>query len=175
MRCSPPSPTPLVDGHFRDYDGLVGWLQEEGYAISRSALGRYGQELKGQFEQAMAEARRMAELARAWTGADPDDLGAMTDASVRMAQTEMVRLQMAVRDLETTDPEDIQRLGKLQAQIAGAVERLGRVAIAQTQHARRVREEIAAEQAEHMAAAASSRGVSPEAVEAIRAAMLAAV
>lgn len=40
----------LVDGSYESYDVLQKRLQEQGYSVSRSALGRFGKKLLGKYE-----------------------------------------------------------------------------------------------------------------------------
>ncbi len=84
----------LAEGSFSDYTGLVEWLDSKGFAISRSALHRYGSELERRIDQ-VREATMQAE---ALVAAAPDDAGAMADASLRLVQEKIFELMLAAED-----------------------------------------------------------------------------
>ena len=72
----------LIENSFSDYTELTTWLQDRGYEISRSAVGRYGKEFKEVYEglqQSMEQARAIVE-------ANPDDENALSDAILRVTQ-----------------------------------------------------------------------------------------
>jgi hypothetical protein len=72
----------LIRGGFSDYTALAGWLAEQGFEISRSAVHRYGQE----FEANLAAIKIATEQARAVAEAAGDDEGAMNEALIRLVQ-----------------------------------------------------------------------------------------
>ena len=89
----------LLKSSFSDYDALAIWLQEEGFEISRSAVGRHGQKFKERLES-IKKSTEMAKLLASEVG---DDEGAMTDAMVRLLQDKLFNL---ILELET-DPKKI--------------------------------------------------------------------
>ena len=91
--------TKLVKSGFSDYDSLAGWLQEAGFEISRSAIGRHGQAFKERLESI----RKSTEMAKLLASEVGDDDGAMTDAMVRLLQDKLFNL---ILELET-DPKKI--------------------------------------------------------------------
>ncbi len=93
----------LVDNSFADYDGLAVWLQEQGYQISRSAVGRYGADLKGKMEKSMARARERMEIAKALRGASDDEKAALMEANEMVAMDQIMDMFEEVSGLEIGD------------------------------------------------------------------------
>jgi len=92
--------TRLVDNSFGDYDGLAAWLQEQGYQISRSAVGRYGSDLKAKMEKSMARARERMEIAKALRGASDDEKAALMEANEMVAMDQIMDMFEEVSGLE---------------------------------------------------------------------------
>lgn len=80
----------LVASNFSGYRDLAGWLQENGFEISKSAVHRYGSRL----EENIARVKRATEMARVLTEEVGDDEGALTDATLRLAQQKFFDLLM---------------------------------------------------------------------------------
>ncbi len=131
----------LVANGFQDYEGLEKWLTEKGFEIKKSSLHRYGQLKKEEFEEAMADVKKATELARAYVSGDPDEQNALLDANARIAQESLLRIQMALRKLET-EPD---KAAKHVAQVTRALADLGRMSISQKKWAREIRAELAQE------------------------------
>ena len=162
----------LVETGFSDYQALADWLSEQGYQISRSAVHRYGQELEAEYAAAMGDVRRATELARAYAEADPDDGAALTGSIARMAQESLLRILLSLRKAESAGEADSAEMARHMSQVSRALADLGRVTIAHARHAAAVRREIVTEVAARAEAVGARQGVSPEAIAALRAAIL---
>lgn len=105
----------LAENNFSDYELLADELQQRGYAISKSALHRYGQD----FEVRLSALKMASEQAKAVVLAAPDEEGAVNEALMRLVQEHLFKLLMT---------ED----GKMDLpKVAKAVAELGRASIAQ--------------------------------------------
>ena len=162
----------LVESGFGDYTALSDWLAEQGYAISRSAVHRYGRELESEYEAAMGDVKRATELARAYAEADPDDGAALTGSIARMAQESLLRILLSLRKAEAAGDAAPEDMARHMSQVSRALADLGRVTIQHAKHAAGLRREIAAEVVERAEAVGARQGVSPEAIAALRAAIL---
>jgi HPt (histidine-containing phosphotransfer) domain-containing protein len=81
----------LADNNFSEYESLANELKERGFAISKSALNRYGQD----FEQRLAALKMASEQAKAIVDAAPDEEGAVSDALMRLVQERLFNLLLA--------------------------------------------------------------------------------
>lgn len=72
----------LVGSGFSGYEALAAALEEKGFAISKSALHRYG----AKFEESLAAVKIATEQAIAIAEACPDEKGAMNEALMRLVQ-----------------------------------------------------------------------------------------
>ena len=81
----------LVEGNFSEYEALAGELEAQGYAISKSALHRYGQEFEGR----LAALKLASEQAKAMVAEAPDEEGAVNDALMRLVQEHLYKLLMS--------------------------------------------------------------------------------
>lgn len=155
----------LADNNFAQYEALEARLAERGYAISKSALHRYGQKL----ERKLAAIRVSTQAATAIAEAAPDDADLRSAAVMSLVQTEVFN---AVVDLQEAAAEDdpAARL-KLLASAAQAIAQLARASL----HQKRWQTEVAA-RAESAAAAAEQiarkGGLSADSVAEIRRAIL---
>ena len=61
----------LISSRFRDYQGIVDKLQERGYAITRSALGRYAKRKKADIKRLQERADLARELSNVFAGDAP--------------------------------------------------------------------------------------------------------
>ncbi|MCY1301166.1 hypothetical protein D9M70_507600 [compost metagenome] len=141
----------LADSNFSGYDALVEELAGRGYAISKSALHRYGQD----FEERLSALRMASEQAKAIVIAAPDDEGSVNEALMRLVQEHLFKLLMS---------ED----GKIDLpKVAKAVAELGRASVVQKKWAAEVRTkaEAAASQVEKIA---RKGGLNAETVAEIR-------
>ncbi len=146
----------LVEGGFGGYVELSEWLAGRGCHVSKSSLQRHGATLERRIEQT----RIATESARTLVEAVPDDAGAMSLATLRMAQQRIFDLLLAAED------------GSLQdvSRAARAVAELGR-ATGSVQRDRRAILAEAADRAESAALAESEkagRKLSPASLRTIR-------
>ena len=140
----------LVNGSFAGYTELTEWLAAEGYEISRSAIHRYGQKL----EQRIEAARLATEQAEALVTAAPDEGRAVAEAILRLSQQRIFDILVAS---ESGDLKEI----AIAARAAADTARAGTMVSQERRRALR-------EAAEAAARAARKKGVSPDAVAAIR-------
>lgn len=149
----------LIASAFSGYEQLAAWLAEQGFAISKSSLHRFG----STFEDKLGALKIATSQARAVIEASPDNEGAMGQALTRLVQEKIFTVLL---DLEV-DPETIE-LPKLSRAIAD----LSRAAISQQKHAslvrKEAREELIAEQKEKLNGLQQRGGITPEALKRIR-------
>ncbi|MDR0233270.1 MAG: DUF3486 family protein [Zoogloeaceae bacterium] len=87
----------LVGSGFSNYRGLVKWLAEQGFDISRSALHQHGSALEEEFKAAIADARRTRELARAAKETGEDESGELMQAASEIIQDNLLRLSLKAK------------------------------------------------------------------------------
>lgn len=105
----------LAENNFSDYEALSTELAAQGYAISKSALHRYGQD----FESKLSALKMASEQAKAVVLAAPDEEGAVNEALMRLVQEHLFKLLM-------TDGDQIDL-----PKVAKAVAELGRASVVQ--------------------------------------------
>ncbi|MGK4387742.1 DUF3486 family protein [Ectopseudomonas oleovorans] len=81
----------LAENNFSDYEALSAELAGRGFAISKSALHRYGQN----FEERLSALKVASEQARAVVAAAPDEEGAVNEALMRLVQEHLFKLLMS--------------------------------------------------------------------------------
>ena len=141
----------LAENNFSDYELLAEELKARGYAISKSALHRYGQA----FETRLPALKMASEQARAVVAAAPDEEGAVNEALMRLVQEHLFKLLMA-EEGEFDLPK-----------VARAVAELGRATVTQKkwQAEVRARAEAAAAAVEKIA---KKGGLSADSVDQLR-------
>lgn len=141
----------LAENNFSDYEALAQELTERGFAISKSALHRYGQN----FEERLSALKMASEQARAVVAAAPDEEGAVNEALMRLVQEHLFKLLMS-------DGNQIDL-----PKVAKAVAELGKASIAQKKWQAEVRAkaEAAATEVEKIA---KKGGLDAETVAEIR-------
>lgn len=144
----------LIGCGFADYVGLAGWLKDQGFEISRSAIHRYGQE----FESRLGAIRIATEQARAIVQAAGDEEGSMNEALIRLVQQEAFNVLVGLNDEDKN---------ALLPKIGIMVAKLSRAAVDQKKWAQEVarKVETAAKDVEKIA---RSGGLSEEKAEQIR-------
>ncbi|ATG73669.1 hypothetical protein AN401_07200 [Zobellella denitrificans] len=157
----------LVNSGFAGYEALSAWLAESGHNISKSAVHRYGEDLREEFEEAMGDVRKTTELARAMAADDTDESGHLLDATARIVQDQLLRISIAMRKAEA-DPATA---AKQLSSVTRALADIGRVSLGQKKWAREVRAEILAEQRAKLDAMPNQGGVTEETKQAIREAL----
>lgn len=146
----------LIAGGFSDYTGLSEWLAEQGHEISRSAVWRWGTD----FEDRVKALQMATQQAHALAEAAPDDEGKVNDALIRMAQEQLTRMLLDMR--EAPSKGDLSRLTKSIADLARASVTQKRYA---TEARKAARAELLSEQAERLESVAAEQGMGPEQVE----------
>lgn len=98
----------LIEGNFTGYQALEAALREQGYALSKSAIHRYGQPL----QRRLSAIKASTEAARLLTEGAPDDSGRLSEAVIALVQTELFETLVNLQDAtaEDTDPEARVRL-----------------------------------------------------------------
>lgn len=140
-------------------DEIVDQLRGMGGDVSRSAVGRYKQRAETQMERF----REAQEIAKVWVnklGSDPNgDVGRLLSEMLKT-----VAFQVAGQLGESGDdvaPKEV-------AHLSMALKNIGHFEKQNLDRELRVRKEVANEAAEKVAEVAKSRGLTPDAVEAIR-------
>ena len=156
----------FIQNAFGGYTALSEWLAEKGYAISRSALHRFGSDLEEEFDEAMQDARRSIELAKAMRASgNADDNGSLLDAASTMLQDQLLRISRALRKVESDPAEAV----KLLSTAARALADLGRLKVSYEKWQREEGEKIRADERAKAVGAAKAAGASPDMVAKMRA------
>lgn len=142
----------LIEGGFADYELLAEELKTRGYALSKSAIHRYGQD----FENRLGALRMASEQAKAIVQSSPDDEGAVSEALMRLVQEKIFQVLVAT----DSNSVDIPKISK-------AVAELTRATVSQKKWQTEVRAK-AAVIADDVEAIARKGGLSPEAMDQIR-------
>ncbi len=152
----------LTDSNFSGYEQLEELLKEKGYAISKSAIHRYGQKIERRF----AAIKASTEAARILTEGAADDQDARSEAIIALVQTELfegiVELQEAA-DNEMTPEDRVALLSKVAKNIAT----LSRASVNQKKFRLEVQER-AAQAAADVEKVVKNAGLSEEAANEIR-------
>ncbi|KVG24726.1 DUF3486 family protein [Burkholderia ubonensis] len=152
----------LIDGNFSGYQLLEEALREKGYAISKSAIHRYGQPL----QRRLAAIRASTEAARMLTEGAADDQDARSEAVIALVQTEMFESIVNLQEATDEDADPGERIALL-SKAAKNIATLARASVNQ----KKFRLEVQA-RAEAAAAAVDkvikSGGLSDDAADAIR-------
>ena len=155
----------LTESGFSGYEALETMLGERGFAISKSAIHRYGQKIERRF----AAIKASTEAARMLTEGAADDQDARSEAVIALVQTELfesiINLQEAAD--ENTNPAD--RLG-LMSTAAKNIATLARASVNQKKFRldeqarieREARAKLLAEQEEKLQEMRGSDGMSEQ-------------
>ena len=90
----------LAENNFSGYQALEELLREKGYAISKSAIHRYGQKIERRF----AAIKASTEAARFLTEGASDDQDARSEAVIALVQTELFE---SIINLQEAGDEDL--------------------------------------------------------------------
>lgn len=157
----------LVKRGFSDYVQLAEDLRARGADISKSALQRYG----SPFERAMARVKMATEQACALVDAAPDDEDKLSAAVIRITQEKILNLLMEL-DIDADDV-DVNKLFKNAAEIGKASATNKRFTLeARAAIEDAARRKALEEASETAAATGKLQGLSPEGVQALRAAIM---
>lgn len=96
----------LVEGNFSGYQLLEDAMREKGFAISKSALHRYGQKIERRF----AAIKASTEAARMLTEGAADDQDARSEAVIALVQTELFESIVNLQEAAAEDIDPAQRI-----------------------------------------------------------------
>lgn len=149
----------LIRRNFTDYDGLVIWLTENGFDLSRSAAYRHGAKLKRRIQAV----RNSTEAARMIAEAAPDDSDLRSAAVISLVQSELFDVMVSLQDLDDCDPAERVALLK---EAAKSVLDMTRASTLQKEwqlkNAARIRLEARAEAAQDLSKELKNEGISAE-------------
>jgi FKBP-type peptidyl-prolyl cis-trans isomerase len=150
----------LIEGNFSGYQVLEETLREQGYAISKSSIHRYGQD----FEQRMQNLKIATEQAKAIVGSLDDQEDAMSEALMRLTQEKLFTI-LNQTIINADDDYDITKVAKAAAEIS-------RASTNTKKYARQIREEERRKALEEAATTAEAsmkqQGLSANAIDAIK-------
>ena len=152
----------LVDGNFSGYQLLEEALREKGFAISKSAIHRYGQKIERRF----AAIKASTEAARQLTEGAADDQDARSEAVIALVQTELFESIVNLQEAGDEDIDPAERIGLLSS-AAKNIATLARASVNQKKFRLEIqaRAEAAAANVEKIA---KKGGLSSESVEQLR-------
>ncbi len=116
----------LTENGFSGYTELEELLREKGYAISKSAIHRYGQKIERRF----AAIKASTEAARLLTEGAADDQDARSEAVIALVQTEMFEAILNLQDAGEEGMPEKERIGLLSS-AAKNIATLARASVAQ--------------------------------------------
>lgn len=151
----------LMAAAFGDYYALEDWLADKGFAISKSAIHKYGQELERKLEAVRASTQAAAALA----DAAPDDADLRSAAVMSLVQTDI--FNVLVRLQEAGDETDPQERLKVLGRAAEGIATLSRASVAQKKWHAEVKAKVASA-ADVASKIARKGGLSAESVAEIR-------
>lgn len=99
----------LTDSGFSGYEALEDMLRDKGYAISKSAIHRYGQKIERRF----AAIKASTEAARMLTEGAADDQDARSEAVIALVQTEIFDTIVNMQEASSEEISDADRLGMM--------------------------------------------------------------
>ncbi len=156
----------LCEQGFAGYEALEAMMREKGFALSKSAIHRYGQTI----ERRMSAIKASTEAAKMIVDAAGDDQDARSESVIALVQTEMFDSIIAIQeagDEELTPSERLELMSKAAKNIAT----LTGASIRQKQFKSTVQAR-ATEVADKAAKLASKGGLSADAVAEIRRSIL---
>lgn len=160
----------LMESGFSGYELLEEMLAEKGYAISKSAIHRYGSKIERRF----AAIKASTEAARLLTEGAADDQDARSEAVIALVQTEMFETIVNLQEASDEDIDPGERITLL-SKVAKNVASLARASVNQKKFRLDVQEEtrrqLLAEQSENLEALRKKGGVTAETQAAIREAL----
>jgi hypothetical protein len=150
----------LIRRNFKDYDGLVVWLRENGLELSRSAAYRHGSKL----QRRLQAVRNSTEAAKLIAEAAPDDADLRSAAVISMVQSELFDVMVTLQDLDEAEPGE--RVGLLK-EAARSVLDMTKASVLQKKWQQEMQAKVQAA-AEKVTETVRAAGVSPETIEIIR-------
>ncbi|MBI2278157.1 MAG: DUF3486 family protein [Dechloromonas sp.] len=156
----------LTEQNFSGYEALETMMREKGFAISKSAIHRYGQKIERRF----AAIKASTEAARMITEGAADDQDARSEAVIALCQTEIFDAMIAMQEASDEDLDPLERMGAISS-VAKNVAALTGASIRQKQF-KSVVQSRAAEAAEKVAKLAAKGGMSASTVAEIKRSIL---
>ncbi|MEC5207402.1 putative membrane protein YqiK [Vogesella perlucida] len=161
----------LVEGNFSGYQLLEEALRDKGYAISKSAIHRYGQKIERRF----AAIKASTEAARLLTEGASDDQDARSEAVIALVQTELFESIVNLQEAGDEDLDPAERIGLLSS-AAKNIATLARASVNQKKFRleeqarieREARAKLLAEQEEKLQELRGSDGMSEQMESRIR-------
>lgn len=150
----------LIEGNFSDYELLEAELKAQGYAIGKSAIHRFGQNM----ERRLEAVRASTDAARMIADAAPDDADQRSAAVISLVQTDIFNVLLSLQEVEGAAPEE--RL-KVMGSAARAIADLSRASVTQKKWQAEVRTKAAAA-ADAVVDLAKRGGLSAAALDTIR-------
>jgi len=143
----------LTESGFSGYAELEALLKDKGYAISKSAIHRYGQKIERRF----AAIKASTEAARLLTEGAADDQDARSEAVIALVQTEIFESIINMQEAGDEEISEADRLGMLST-AAKNIATLTRASVTLKKFQADVRAKLAAKMDELEAQAAKSSG-----------------
>lgn len=156
----------LTEQNFSGYEALEAMMREKGFAISKSAIHRYGQKIERRF----AAIKASTEAARIITEGAADDQDARSEAVIALCQTEIFEAMIGLQEATDEELSPLERMGAMSA-VAKNIAALTSASIRQKQFKTTVQAR-AAEVADKAAKLASKGGLSAESVAEIKRSIL---
>ena len=153
----------IGEGGFANYRALAKWLKDNGYEICKSAGPYRG----GKLERLLDSVKRATEQAHTIADASPDEEGAMSDTLIRLVQQIDLDILLDLEG-ETVPPRTLEAISR-------SVTSLARASVNQKKWMAEVRDRLNAKvgrAAEQVAVVAQAGGLSAEAEQQIRNALL---
>lgn len=156
----------LTEQNFSGYEALEEMMREKGFAISKSAIHRYGQKIERRF----AAIKASTEAARFITEGAADDQDARSEAVIALCQTEIFEAMISLQEASDEELPPLDRMNAM-SKVAKNIATLTRASISQKQF-KTVVQSRAAEVAEKAARLATKGGLSSESIDELRRAIL---
>ncbi len=147
----------LVALNFSGYEALAGWLREQGYQISKSAIHRYGKK----FEKRLSAIRASTEAAKMIVEGAEDEQDARSGAVVALVQTELFETILNLQEASEEEVDPSQRV-KLLSSAAKNIATLTRASVNLKRYQVEARGRISAEAEAAAVAGATAEGLTPE-------------
>lgn len=99
----------LAENNFSGYEALEALMREKGFAISKSAIHRYGQKIERRF----AAIKASTEAARMITEGAADDQDARSEAVIALCQTEIFEAMIGLQEASDEELDPMERMGAI--------------------------------------------------------------
>jgi hypothetical protein len=160
----------LTEQNFSGYEALEAMMREKGFAISKSAIHRYGQKIERRF----AAIKASTEAARIITEGAADDQDARSEAVIALCQTEIFEAMISLQEANDEEMTPLDRMNAM-SKVAKNIATLTRASIANKQFKieaeNRIRQQLLDEQKAKLDAMGVKSGVTEGIKLAIRAAL----